>query len=237
MILFDALQQVKLLYERKSITIEILIPDNLTVKGNTEIIQRVFINLLTNAIKYTPNNGIISIDNGQLTVDNEKQLSIIRLSDTGQGIPKDKLISVFDKFVQVESKNSGGVRSTGLGLTFCKLAVEAHGGQIGVESELGNGSTFWFSLPKSEKIIENDSPQKKIENQYETIQFSDEEKEYLLPFMKILAKFSVYEFSDVRNTVQTIDSSSNQKIETWKNLVMAAMKAGNEDKYNELITN
>ena len=92
-------------------------------------------------------------------------------------------------------------------------------------------------MAKSETVIENNYLQNKNENQHETIQFSNEEKEYLLPFTKILAKFTVYEFSDVRNTILIIDSSSNQKIEAWKNPVIAAMKAGNEDKYNELITN
>jgi len=243
--LFDALQQVKLLYERKSITIENSIPENLTVKGDAEIIQRVFINLLTNAVKYTPNNGKIELGIKNYELGMEKQdiqfqipnskFQIIKVSDNGCGIPKDKLISVFDKFVQVEAKNSGGVRSTGLGLTFCKLAVEAHGGKIGVESEIGKGSTFWFLLLKSEKIIENNYDQNKTENQSETIQFNNKEKEYLLPFKEILAKFTVYEFSDIRNTIQNIDSLNNSKIETWKNLVMSAMKVGNEEKYNELI--
>ena len=136
--LFDALNQVKLLYERKSITVENSIPNNLTVKGDAEIVQRVFINLLTNAIKYTPNNGIICFTNPQ-GFQNLEGFVRVQISDNGQGITSDKLNSVFDKFVQIDAKKSGGIRSTGLGLTFCKLAVEAHGGQIGVESKLVTG--------------------------------------------------------------------------------------------------
>jgi len=70
----------------------------------------------------------------------------IEISDTGQGIPADQLHKVFDKFGQVSAKKSGKTRSTGLGLTFCKMAVEAHGGEIGVESEMGKGTTIWFTL-------------------------------------------------------------------------------------------
>ena len=133
--LFDALNQVKLLYERKSITVENSIPNNLTVKGDAEIVQRVFINLLTNAIKYTPNNGIICFTYPQ-GFQNLEGFVRVQISDNGQGITSDKLNSVFDKFVQIDAKKSGGIRSTGIGLTFCKLAVEAHGGQIGVESTI-----------------------------------------------------------------------------------------------------
>ncbi|MCX6238728.1 MAG: ATP-binding protein [Bacteroidia bacterium] len=237
--LLDALQQVSLLYERKSIFIDNLISNDIVVKGDIEIIQRVFINLLTNAIKYTPNNGKISIAaKTQTAFESLSGFIQVEVSDTGQGIPKDKLNSVFDKFVQVEAKNSGGVRSTGLGLTFCKLAVEEHGGQIGVESEMNIGTTFWFSLPKSEIEISTFDQLNKSgnENLPEKVQFNEEEKKYLLPIINKLSQFSVYEFSDVRKILQKMDSLDNPRIETWKNSVMNAMKACNEEKYIELLT-
>ena len=69
------------------------------------------------------------------------------VKDTGEGIPKDHLSKIFDKFGQVESRKGGRKMSSGLGLTFCKLAVEAHGGHIWVESVIGTGSTFFFTIP------------------------------------------------------------------------------------------
>jgi signal transduction histidine kinase len=69
------------------------------------------------------------------------------VADTGPGIPPDFHESIFDKFVQVDGSALPRNRSTGLGLAFCKMAVEAHGGRIGVDSELGKGSNFWFTLP------------------------------------------------------------------------------------------
>ncbi|HQE98582.1 MAG TPA: ATP-binding protein, partial [Anaerolineae bacterium] len=72
--------------------------------------------------------------------------AVISVEDTGSGIPPEFLGRIFEKFTQAE-KDARAHRGTGLGLTFCKMAVEAHGGRIWVESELGKGSTFSFALP------------------------------------------------------------------------------------------
>jgi signal transduction histidine kinase len=72
---------------------------------------------------------------------------LLSVSDTGQGIPREAFDRIFEKFGQVEGKSSGGFASTGLGLTFCKMVVEAHGGRIWIESELGKGSNFIFAIP------------------------------------------------------------------------------------------
>jgi two-component system, sensor histidine kinase and response regulator len=69
------------------------------------------------------------------------------ITDSGEGIPREAFAKIFERFGQVETRKAGRRSSTGLGLTFCKLVVEAHGGQIGVESELGQGSTFFVTLP------------------------------------------------------------------------------------------
>jgi signal transduction histidine kinase len=74
---------------------------------------------------------------------------VISVSDEGEGIPPEDRERIFEKFGQVESRSAGRKMSTGLGLTFCKLAVEAHGGRIWVDSEIGKGSTFHFTIPLS----------------------------------------------------------------------------------------
>ena len=71
----------------------------------------------------------------------------VSVSDTGPGIPSEFHEKIFEKFGQVEAALHGAKHSSGLGLTFCKFAVEAHGGTIGVESAVGQGSTFWFVVP------------------------------------------------------------------------------------------
>jgi PAS domain S-box-containing protein len=101
-------------------------------------IERVLANLVVNAIRYTKQGEI------KISAEPRNQYVAISVSDTGTGIPQEYLSHIFDKFVQVPGAATGGA---GLGLAISRLIVEAHGGQIGVQSELGRGSTFTFTLP------------------------------------------------------------------------------------------
>jgi signal transduction histidine kinase len=229
-----ALQQVKHLYERKSINLTVHIPEKLMIKADTEIMERIFINLFTNAIKYTPNNGNIKIEAEKLGV-----FAKISVSDNGLGIPREYQNIVFDKFSQVEARDSGGVRSTGLGLTFCKLAVEAHGGNISLESEPEHGASFIFLVPLSEttepvvdaieNIQVNEVPQNHI------LSLSANEIIQLSQYVVKLEKLSVYEYSKIKTVFEGFETNNSENIEQWKNQLINAVKACNEVKYNELL--
>ena len=110
--------------------------------GDEEKLVRTIVNLLGNAIKFTPNGNEIT-----LAVQPERERLCFKVIDTGEGIPAESFDRIFEKFGQVENRKSGRQMSSGLGLTFCKMVVEAHGGHIWVESELGKGSTFSFVVP------------------------------------------------------------------------------------------
>jgi signal transduction histidine kinase len=112
------------------------------VSCDPDLIRRVIGNLLGNAVKFTPQDGMIT-----LSISLHKKYVRVAVADSGPGIPSVYHGKIFEKFGQVEMRKAGKVHSTGLGLTFGKLAVEAHGGSIGVESESGKGSTLWFTLP------------------------------------------------------------------------------------------
>ena len=115
-----------------------------------DIIYRVFVNLLGNAIKCAPEDSTIGV-----SVTAAGGTARAMVTDLGRGIPAEFHQKIFEKFGQVDSRAAGRIQSSGLGLAFCKLAVEAHGGRIGVESpstppkagEAGKGSTFWFTIP------------------------------------------------------------------------------------------
>ncbi|HEX6278138.1 MAG TPA: hybrid sensor histidine kinase/response regulator [Polyangiaceae bacterium] len=116
-------------------------PLELELYGDAELLRRVLVNLLGNALKFTPEDGRID-----LAAERAEGSVRVTVTDDGPGIEARYHGQIFDKFEQVNARKDGTLRSTGLGLTFCKLAVEAHRGRIGVESTPGKGSIFWFEL-------------------------------------------------------------------------------------------
>lgn len=114
------------------------------VFADADKIFRVFANLISNAIKFSPTESTVTVF-AELA-DNKVKLKI---QDKGEGIPEHYVDKVFDKFTQVKSRKLGRSMGTGLGLTFCKMVMEAHEEDIWVESKLGEGSTFIFTLPIS----------------------------------------------------------------------------------------
>ncbi len=140
-IAFRAADTLDSLSKAKKISVKVDTQGDCEAMADGDLIERVFINLLGNAIKYTPQNGSIT-----LSVEDKGDHFKAGVTDTGEGIPKEYLERVFLKFEQVEGKARGG---TGLGLTISRFFVESHFGKIWVESELGKGSSFYFTIPKN----------------------------------------------------------------------------------------
>ena len=126
----------------RELSLQIRLPDGLaSVSADRESLRRILVNILGNAISFSPHKGEITVAANE--VEGQIRLTV---RDQGPGIPEEDQAKIFEKFGQIESRQSGRKYSTGLGLAFCKMAVEAHGGQIGVETQDGEGSTFWFTL-------------------------------------------------------------------------------------------
>jgi len=104
--------------------------------------DQVFTNLLGNALKFTPRGGQITVTARQQGAD-----LLMEIRDSGKGIPPEHLDRIFDRFYRVPLPDGERVEGTGLGLSICKAIVEEHGGRIWVESVMGQGSTFSFTLP------------------------------------------------------------------------------------------
>jgi len=143
--LFDEVQeQQSSLATAKQVTLSFLVHDPLPdMWGDQALIRRVLGNLVNNAIKYSPRHGQVNVVASQ-----QEGAILFSVSDQGPGIPPEYQWRIFDKFARVQY--AGAPTGVGLGLAFCRLAVEAHGGRIWVESAPGQGSTFHFALPSSE---------------------------------------------------------------------------------------
>ncbi len=141
----SAVRQVAALAENEELMLSRQLETDLPAfRGDKTKLRRVLVNLLGNAIKFTPSGGTLTI---AARLEASDQSLVFSVRDTGEGIPAEAFEHIFEKFGQVASRHGGRTMSTGLGLTFCRLAVEAHGGHIHVESVPGEGSVFSFTLP------------------------------------------------------------------------------------------
>jgi signal transduction histidine kinase len=133
---------VEALAAEKNLELNVKVPTDLTIdKGDEQRIAQVFLNLLGNAIKFTE-KGEVRVE---VVVSNESFL--VSVSDTGPGLSEADQKKIFEEFRQADGSSTREKGGTGLGLAIAKRIVEMHGGRIWVESTLGKGSTFWFTLP------------------------------------------------------------------------------------------
>ena len=122
---------------------------NAIVIADQERLIQVLVNLLSNAIKFSPEDSIVSV-----VVSETPGWTEVAVSDAGRGIPKASREAIFERFHQVEAGDARDKGGTGLGLAICKTIIEKHSGTIGVSSQPGEGSTFWFRIPTASSAID-----------------------------------------------------------------------------------
>jgi PAS domain S-box-containing protein len=144
-LMFRAIDQVQIVANRAGIQLEVH-PYNLEIFVDGDRIIQVLTNLLSNAIKFSEANSTVWLT-VQVSIENNLRRVLFSVKDEGRGIPSDKLESVFERFHQVDASDSRRKDGTGLGLAICRNIIEQHEGKIWVESSLGHGSIFYFSLP------------------------------------------------------------------------------------------
>ena len=140
---YSSLEALKSKVEEKGLRVSVDIEENLPkFRGDGFLLGQMFINLIDNAVKYTPEGGTIGVEIKH--PDSQFKIEVI---DTGIGIPKEHLARIFERFYRVDKTRSRKIGGTGLGLSIVKHIVIMHGGKIEVESEVGKGSRFMITLP------------------------------------------------------------------------------------------
>jgi signal transduction histidine kinase/HPt (histidine-containing phosphotransfer) domain-containing protein len=124
--------------------LELDLDPEVRVRCDGQLLRRVLLNLVSNAVKYAPKGTVVTLGGGF-----DGEWARLRVQDRGPGIPAELHGRIFDKFAQAEEGSQRIPYSSGLGLTFCRLVVDKHGGRIGVDSQPGQGTTFWLTLPLS----------------------------------------------------------------------------------------
>ncbi len=227
-----ARQQTALFFQMKSLNAEIDIHRNLQLTVDKALMVRVLVNLITNAIKHSDSGQTIAIRSEIINRKNYPVCNIL-VKDQGEGIDQKELPYVFDKFWQSEKSHLSKSPSTGLGLTFCKMAVEAHQGTIAVSSIKGKGSEFCISLTlerdpeaivNSEKVFYDSNVLKAI---------SEADKALIKPYLPELRQLQIYQVGEINKILNqfTPDLETSQ----WRDDLDLAIKQANEERYKELL--
>jgi two-component system phosphate regulon sensor histidine kinase PhoR len=154
----EAVEQISDQTETKSLKIVYDVPESMQVLADRDQVRRVILNLVHNAIKWSPSGGKIIV-----RAVSQGDEAVISILDEGPGVPEAHRERIFERFYQVDASRSGG-DGTGLGLAICKHIVEAHGGRIWAEgnraegSDQGRGGRFLFTLPLAEETVPTNIP-------------------------------------------------------------------------------
>jgi signal transduction histidine kinase len=221
----EAKYTLSYIIDQKRIFFEKEIDENIWVLTEKDILVRIFVNLLSNSLKYTSVNGYVGV---KASIENE--IVNIKVYDTGLGIPADQIDSIFNKYNQVDSRKSGLARSSGLGLTFCKYAIEAHGFDIRAVSMKDVGTSFIFKLQKAE---EGKGELGKVSSPLNISSDVDFDR-YRLQ-LEDLIDYNVYEISSIKKVLKELEVHDDPLLKDWIAKMEQAIFTGNEKLYKDLI--
>jgi|GEM_PF-7038934 len=221
--------RVAFLYQMEHVLLEVEIPEGIEVQVDRAMMERVLVNLLSNAAKYSEAGSRVTVrwqaqDSG----------SLLQVIDQGEGIAEADLPHIFEKFYQVDARSTGFAASNGLGLTFCKLAVEAHGGTLSVASQVGEGTTFSVLFPAEyTEVTEEIAPVLATEPTEEVALLSAREEEALAPLRHKFQALRVYEAVDIFDLLEGLPAELKQS--EWKRQIEQSVKTGNAEHYASLV--
>jgi signal transduction histidine kinase len=227
-ILDDSLKRTDYLFEQKNLKLKTNIEHTGNLLVDSDYTIRVFENLFTNAIKYSPQNKNVYFNSSDF-----QNYIKIEIRDEGEGIDNEVLENVYKEYVQNRATKSGIVPSTGLGLAFCKMAVEKQNGKIEIVSKKNEGTSVIVYFEKIEKTGGTNIKDIHIAGREFVLSMSD--KQVIKPIAKKLSKTEIYEISVVLNLIKTAETKNNDNINQWLSKVKTAAINSNQELYQELI--
>ena len=201
------------------------------IMADKEVMVRVFDNLLSNAVRYSPLNQSIDIKaepsgHGMLQ---------ISMKNYGDPIPPEALPLIFDKYRHFGKSEGSAHRSTGLGLTFCKMAVEAHGGEIGARNNADQGCSFWFTMQAISQNAILEENETNLPNLKSKLILTQAEKDDLKRVVNKMKEFRIFEISRFHEVLDPIKASAESNINEWISMLFSAINIQNIEEYNRLI--
>jgi len=220
----QALSSIEISLVEKNLKITIQTAD-LTVLADKELVVRILENLLTNAIRFSPLNQTIEITANKI----EENKIAISIKNYGENIPENALHVIFDKYVQLTKADTKAYKSSGLGLAFCRMAVEAHGQTIDAKNVEG-AVVFTFTLEG--KTISDQTLKQDLEQQNTVL--TEHEIALLKPWMLKLAAIQIYQVSDIMAILTQIPNET-ENINLYKQQITDAVFASNATLYLDLV--
>lgn len=218
-----------------SVTLKSKVPGKIWIHSDTQITDRIFDNLISNAIKYSSAGGIITI-----SASYEEEHVRIEVRDNGTGIPITIMNEVFNEYVHGENRSFAYSNPTGLGLAYCKLAVEAMQGKIGISSEVGKGTIVWVTLQKG--TIQSPSGKQPLRHSAEELNGNPVHSELTVsdlrkiePLLFELRKTEIHEVSVIIKMLDNYLTNTGEALAQWKNQILKAAYEGDNDTFQRLI--
>lgn len=225
------IEKFSFLSRNSSIDLRVSIPEPCMIHADLHIIERVLENLMSNSMKFTPPGGYIQIS----AIDQNEKMRI-EVRDNGNGIPNDLINQIFDEYVNNTDNAVVYTNSTGIGLTYCKLAVEAQGGEIGLMSKKGEGTTVWFMVQKGSG--QGTGPDRKpgefVSSGGRKLALVKSETDLIRPFLEELKGKGIFEISEILKILRNDAFNNSENLMSWKDSVESAVFSANIKQFREL---
>ena len=229
----EAEQQVKLLLEEKGLSLEKKVSSGITAYFDGVIMSRVLVNLLTNAIKYSNLDDVILIE-AKIIANSEGEKEIyLAVKDNGVGIEARYIDKIFDKFNNNKKQTISKSASTGIGLNFCQLAIEAHNGKIIAESSPDIGTSIIINIPYTPYSGDAQHDQLIPEQSKHKVLIASNEIEMIHDFANKLSVFKVHEVSKINAILNEMESVEIRS--PWKDKIQSALYSGDQSKLEYLL--